>query len=63
VPRSTSNAVKHGVVGAVAKLLVRAGCEVTETRDGDRVLLDVLVPADSADPHGDALLAVLNTGK
>lgn len=61
--RRTSQATKFGIVGAAAQLLLRAGCEVTEIRDGNRVTLDVVVPVDSVDPHGDAMLAVLNANK
>jgi hypothetical protein len=48
------------VVDAAIKFMQRIGCEVSEVRDGDRISLEVLVPPDSSDPHGDRLLAAIN---
>lgn len=58
-PRLLSYSVKEKVVQAAVMLLTRAGCEVSEVRDGSRVTLDIHIPADSADPHGDALVNAL----
>jgi hypothetical protein len=58
-PRVLSYGVKEKVVQAAVMLLTRAGCEVSEVRDGSHVTLDIHIPADSADPHGDALVNAL----
>lgn len=54
-----SAAVKHKTVQVAQLMLQRVGCEVTEIRDGNRYTLDVVVPADPADPHGERLKAAL----
>lgn len=58
--KACSQFTREKIVETAVKWMVMAGCEVTETRDGNHVTLDVVVPVDSVDPHGDAMLAVLN---
>lgn len=61
--RPTDYQTRLSIVDAAIKFMVRVGCEVTETREGDRISLDVFVPPDSSDPHGERLLAVINAAK
>lgn len=58
-PLKYSAYVKHQVVQAAQKMLQRVGCEVQEIRHGDRYTLDIVVPADPADLHGERLKAAL----
>lgn len=51
-PLVTTTALKQRVVWAATQLLRRAGCDVIQTTDGNRVRLDVTLPAESTDPHG-----------
>ena len=53
----TSRQVKERTIEVVSKLLVRAGCVVSESRSGDTVTFVVTIPQDSVDPHGDRLRA------
>lgn len=54
----TDEATKHRVIWAATQLLKRAGMDVAETRDGRTVTLQITVPPDSGDPHGDRLKAI-----
>lgn len=58
--RNLSYAVKQRVVQAAVMLLTKSGCEVTETKHADGITLDVFIPPDSTDVHGDNLRAVLS---
>lgn len=58
--RDTTYAVKERVLETAQRLMVAAGIQVTEMRAGDRITLDIFLPPDSADPHGDRFKAVLD---
>lgn len=60
-PRMLRKEAKERVVWAAQQLMLRAGLQVTEIRDGDRVTIDVFIPPDSKDPCGDALVRVLES--
>lgn len=51
--------VRERTIEVAQKLLLKVGLQVTEIRDGDRVTLDIVIPADSPDPHGGRLRAAL----
>lgn len=53
----TDSATKRRVVWAAVQLLKRAGMDVVETFEGDTVMLQVEIPPDSEDEHGDRLRA------
>lgn len=55
--------VKHLVVDAAVKMMLRVGCEVTETRDEYGITLGIVIPPDSADRHGANLLAMVDAQK
>lgn len=56
----TTRFVKGHVIDTAAKLLKAAGCEVTRSDvDESKVTLDIFLPPDSEDPHGDRMLAAL----
>lgn len=55
-----SKHVKEMSVNAAIKLMARAGCNVSECRNGNSWTIMVDVPEDSADPHGDRLMKALD---
>jgi hypothetical protein len=60
-PLSTSRYVKESIIEVCVKYLLRVGCDVTQTMlDADHVTLDIYVPQDPADVHGERLLELLN---
>lgn len=52
-------AIKERVVEAAVQLMSKAGCAVTQTRNGDFLTLDVHIPPDPADIHGARLSEAL----
>lgn len=54
----TDEATKRRVIWAAVQLLKRAGMDVSETESGATVVLEIAVPPDSDDPHGDRLKAI-----
>lgn len=57
--RHTSHAVKQRVIDTAVKLLTYAGCEVSQSGDDHNVTLDIYLPPDSPDPHGERLALAL----
>jgi hypothetical protein len=55
--RITTKAVKLALIDKVEYLLKRAGCEVIRTGSKERVRLEITVPPDVSDPHGERLNA------
>ena len=53
----TTMAVKQRTLWACVEILKRQGCPVTQTPTETGIRLDITLPPDSDDPHGDRLTA------
>lgn len=59
MPKIYSRAVMERTIEVAIQLLMKVGCEVTQITDEHRVTLDIVIPAEPADPHGERLRSVI----
>lgn len=65
IPRVLTAIVRRRVIEGAVQLMTRAGClvstasDVTDSNGATHVRIDVVIPRDSVDPHGERLAQTL----